>query len=164
MGNSEDANVPHTGATRRTWMKSAAVMAGAAAAQSVAAPGLNAQTARPSGSDARLVKASAQSSIVETTAGKVRGFSSNGIHAFKGIPYAASTAGGQRFMAPAKPTPWAGVRSALALGPSSPQAYNATFIGRRTGWNNGDFDGNGVIDFDDYVYIDLGFNTQSGTL
>jgi para-nitrobenzyl esterase len=91
-------------------------------------------TVRPP--DARLVKASAQSSIVETTAGKVRGFSSNGIHAFKGIPYAASTAGGQRFMAPAKPTPWAGVRSALALGPSSPQAYNATFIGRRTGWNN----------------------------
>ncbi len=39
-------------------------------------------------------------------------------------------------MPPAKPTPWTGVRSALALGPSSPQAFNSTFIGRRAGWNN----------------------------
>jgi hypothetical protein len=29
---------------------------------------------------------------------------------------------------------------------------------------NGDFDGNGVVNFDDYVLIDLAFNTQSGTL
>jgi hypothetical protein len=33
-----------------------------------------------------------------------------------------------------------------------------------TGWINGDFDLNGSIDFDDYVLIDLGFNAQSGTL
>ena len=33
-----------------------------------------------------------------------------------------------------------------------------------TGWLNGDFDFSGVIDFDDYVLIDLGFNTQNGTL
>jgi hypothetical protein len=29
---------------------------------------------------------------------------------------------------------------------------------------NGDFDGNGQVNFDDYVLIDLAFNTQSGTL
>ena len=33
-----------------------------------------------------------------------------------------------------------------------------------SGWFNGDFDFSGVIDFDDYVLIDLGFNTQTGTL
>ena len=33
-----------------------------------------------------------------------------------------------------------------------------------SGWINGDFDFSGVIDFDDYVLIDLGFNTQTGTL
>jgi hypothetical protein len=29
---------------------------------------------------------------------------------------------------------------------------------------NGDFDGNGQVNFDDYVLIDLAFNTQSGVL
>jgi para-nitrobenzyl esterase len=40
---------------------------------------------------------------------------------FRGIPYGAPTAGAQRFMAPAKPVPWTGVRSALAWGFASPQ-------------------------------------------
>ena len=33
-----------------------------------------------------------------------------------------------------------------------------------SGWFNGDLDYSSVIDFDDYVLIDLGFNTQTGTL
>src|SRR5579862_4325342 len=59
--------------------------------------------------------------IVETTAGKVRGEAENGIHIFKGIPYGASTAGKNRFMRPAKPEPWSGVRDALRYGDSAPQ-------------------------------------------
>ena len=136
MGKERDEEMPQAGTTRRTWMKTAAVMAGTAAAQSMTPASLDAQAGRPASGDARAVKASAQSNIVETTAGKVRGFAANGIHAFKGIPYAASTAGKLRFQPPAKPAPWTGVRSALALGPSSPQAFNSTFIGRRGGWNN----------------------------
>src|SRR5262249_15701696 len=31
-------------------------------------------------------------------------------------------------------------------------------------WRYGDTDGNGVIDFDDYINIDLAFNTQTGAL
>ena len=57
----------------------------------------------------------------ETTAGRVRGIRIDGIHAFKGIPYAASTAGANRFMPPRKPQPWSGVREATALGHRSPQ-------------------------------------------
>jgi hypothetical protein len=41
---------------------------------------------------------------------------------------------------------------------------DAGFNAGRTGWLNGDFDLNGSIDFDDYVLIDLGFNTQTGDL
>ena len=37
---------------------------------------------------------------VDTTLGKVRGRLHLGIHAFKGIPYGASTGGANRFMAP----------------------------------------------------------------
>jgi para-nitrobenzyl esterase len=65
--------------------------------------------------------------VVETAAGKVRGYTRNGIFTFKGIPYAASTGGANRFLAPARPKPWTGVRSSLYYGQVCPQ-------GPRTGW------------------------------
>src|SRR6185369_1212407 len=76
-----------------------------------------------------ILVASDQSAVVETGAGKVRGFTRNGIHTFKGIPYADTTEGGNRFLAPAKPKPWTGIRSAMYYGPTCPQAP-------RTGWLN----------------------------
>jgi para-nitrobenzyl esterase len=59
--------------------------------------------------------------IAETTFGKIRGVDNNGIKIFKGIPYGASTAGAYRFMPPAEPADWSGVRDALAYGHSAPQ-------------------------------------------
>ena len=59
--------------------------------------------------------------IAETAAGKVRGTEVDGIKVFKGIPYGGTTAGKNRFMPPAKPTAWTGVRDALAYGPTAPQ-------------------------------------------
>src|SRR5487761_370741 len=62
---------------------------------------------------------------VETNLGKVRGTAQNGVHAFKGVPYAASTAGETRFMPPKKREPWTGVRDAFELGRRSPQLLSA---------------------------------------
>ena len=59
--------------------------------------------------------------IAETTFGRIRGVDNDGIKIFKAIPYGASTAGPNRFMPPAEPADWSGVRDALAYGHSAPQ-------------------------------------------
>ena len=53
--------------------------------------------------------------IVETASGKVRGALIDGVAAFRGVPYGASTAGAARFMPPRPPASWAGVRDALVV-------------------------------------------------
>jgi len=60
--------------------------------------------------------------IVETTGGKIRGAVIDGIAAFRGVPYGASTASANRFMPPRPPQPWAGVRDALDYAGQAPQA------------------------------------------
>jgi para-nitrobenzyl esterase len=67
-------------------------------------------------------KADSSGPVVETATGKIRGSFQDSVYAFKGVPYGASTAGPRRFMPPAKPDPWTGVRDALTLGPQAPQA------------------------------------------
>ena len=62
----------------------------------------------------------AESPLASTKAGKVRGYTDNGINVFKGIRYGADTTG-RRFMPPVPPEPWPAVRDALSYGPSSPQ-------------------------------------------
>ena len=60
---------------------------------------------------------------VRTTSGMVAGYIDDGVYIYKGIPYAEA----ERFMPPVAPTPWDGVRSSRAYGPTCPQ-------GKRTGW------------------------------
>ncbi len=67
--------------------------------------------------------------VAETRAGRVAGYIRNGILTFKGIPYADGTAGANRFMPPAKPKSWKGVRSSRQYGYVAPQ-------GARAGWAN----------------------------
>ncbi len=57
----------------------------------------------------------------ETAFGRVRGTEVRGIKVFKGIPYGASTSGKNRFMPPADPPAWTGVRNALDYAARAPQ-------------------------------------------
>jgi para-nitrobenzyl esterase len=89
-------------------------------------------SAAPTPQGKPVVTASANEAVAATTAGKVRGYTRNGIYTFKGIPYGTNTAGKNRFMPPVKPEPWAGVKDCLVYGPISPQKIN-------TGWSQQEY-------------------------
>ena len=97
------------------------------AAAGIAATGLlPRQVAAQSGGAAkptptRSTVASDSAAVAGTTMGRVRGFVHEEMFIFKGIPYGAPATGARRFMAPAQPEPWTGVRSALAFGFACPQ-------------------------------------------
>jgi len=58
---------------------------------------------------------------VQTASGRLRGVVRYGVNQFWGVPYAASTAGANRFMPPAKVTAWSGTRDCFQVGNRAPQ-------------------------------------------
>jgi len=114
---------------RRALLQNAAAVAGAGLVSTLTTKAAGAPARSTRSPEEPLIMAASSKSIVETTAGKVRGYSARGILTFKGIPYAGSTAGPNRFMAPTKPKPWSGVRSSMYYGQVCPQ-------GARNGWKN----------------------------
>jgi para-nitrobenzyl esterase len=124
---------------RRSFLRSAAALAGLSAtptffplrAGAAAASGAQESTA---GHSNTLIVASNENAIVETTGGKVRGFTRNGINTFFGIPYAASTGGKARFQPPTKPAPWTELRSSMQYGFVSPQEPRAGWANDESAW------------------------------
>ena len=64
--------------------------------------------------------------VVVTRAGRVRGTYADGVHAFRGIPYAQPPVGRLRFAAPMPHEPWDGVLDAQEFGPPPPQPMRLT--------------------------------------
>ena len=62
--------------------------------------------------------------IVETKAGKLRGFQVDGTYTFHGIKYADA----KRFQAPQPPQPWQGVKDAVSYGYVSPMLDPETLV------------------------------------
>uniref|UniRef100_A0A1B6L0Q2 Carboxylesterase type B domain-containing protein n=1 Tax=Graphocephala atropunctata TaxID=36148 RepID=A0A1B6L0Q2_9HEMI len=66
--------------------------------------------------------------IVDTRQGQLKGTirtlrNLDPVEVYLGIPYAAAPVGSQRFMPPASPPPWSGVRIADSFGPVCPQSF-----------------------------------------
>ncbi len=59
--------------------------------------------------------------IVETTSGKIEGVFRRGLYVFRGVPYAAPPVGERRWLPPALPEPWGGVRQAKEFAPTALQ-------------------------------------------
>lgn len=72
-----------------------------------------------------IVRAATQTThdtpVVQTRLGRLQGSAQHGVAVFKGVPYAASTAGANRFLPPQALAPWSGIRMATAFGASAPQ-------------------------------------------
>ncbi|MEB0302521.1 carboxylesterase/lipase family protein [Mucilaginibacter sp. 5C4] len=86
---------------------------------------------------------STDNTILHIEAGKIRGKFDKSVYIFKNIPFAAPPVGNLRFAAPVKPTPWQGVRDAIASGPTAPfpTTKDADIDGKPTfgeGWVKGD--------------------------
>src|SRR5690349_8087753 len=114
----EVSDVMPTRISRRAALGGAAALAGLAG---VSVPPASIAASSERSPEKSTVVASRDNAVVETAAGRVRGYTRNGVHAFKGIPYAQSTAGPNRFLPSVQVKPWSGIRSCFHYGEVSPQ-------------------------------------------
>ena len=127
--------------SRREFIAGVTKLAGVSAAATIAggAPAVALGAVREGTGKAAITTPA--NAIVETSAGKVRGYVRNGIFTFKGIPYAGTTAGEARFLPPAPVTPWTQVRASMSYGPVCPQPVRGGWASDRLAflfdWDDG---------------------------
>ncbi len=125
---------------RRDVLKGLAAAAGGGAALACLPRSVRAEEAGVVGypalapTTADTVAASDTEPVVEIASGKVRGYVRKGIFTFKGIPYADTTAGANRFMPPQKAKPWTDVRSSMQFGNVCPQPPRAGWADDEVAW------------------------------
>ena len=90
--------------------------------------GLAAGLATPRALSASGGDAAGPGRVVRTRSGDVRGGVADGIHVFKGIPFAAPPFGANRMRPPQPAAAWTGVRDTVAFGPKSPQLPYPPFV------------------------------------
>ncbi len=72
-------------------------------------------------------------SEVRTSYGSVRGAIEDGVHVFRGIPFAKPPVGERRWRAPEKPDPWSETRDASSFGPCAIQSTISGDVGELIG-------------------------------
>ncbi|MBL8209804.1 MAG: carboxylesterase/lipase family protein [Bryobacterales bacterium] len=75
-----------------------------------------------------LLATTEASPIAETDCGRLQASSVQGVHVFRGIPYGGPTEGSARFLPPAKPAKWTGIRDATITGPRCVQGPGNIFL------------------------------------
>lgn len=118
-----------TAVQRRALLKGAAALACGAAVPGPASVALAASAHAQSAQSAAPLIARDGDAVAATRAGRVAGYIRRGIFTFKGIPYADTCTGANRFMPPVKSRSWEGLRSSRQYGFVAPQ-------GPRAGWAN----------------------------
>ena len=106
--------------------------------------GAAAQRSKPVAAEAAGTCSTPRTAVAKTQYGKVRGYIEDGVLAFKGVPYGASTGGENRWLPAKPPAPWDGEYPALIYGANCPQRLHTwtpeqTFLFQWTdGWQSED--------------------------
>jgi len=102
-----------------------ALFASAVATAGLAAPRAASATARATASPAAGTCSTPLGAIAKTQYGPVRGYVSNGVFTFKGVPYGDDTGGENRWLPAKPPKRWSEPYNALAYGANCPQTLHS---------------------------------------
>jgi para-nitrobenzyl esterase len=102
-----------------------ALFASAVATAGLAAPRAASAAARATASPAAGTCSTPPGAVAKTQYGPVRGYVSNGVFTFKGVPYGDDTGGENRWLPAKPPKRWSEPYNALAYGANCPQTLHS---------------------------------------